>query len=41
MWHLIEHFRQQSQKLLFSVFVRGKGRPRLRDFSGVYTPPQC
>ena len=31
MWHLIELFRQ-SQKLLLSVFVRGKGRLELRDF---------
>jgi hypothetical protein len=31
MLHLIELFRRQSQKLLFSVFVRGKGRPGLGD----------
>ena len=31
--HLIELFHRQSQKLLFSVFVRGKGRPGLCDFS--------
>ena len=30
---------RQSQKLLFSVFVRGKERPGLRDFFRAYRPP--
>jgi hypothetical protein len=39
--HLIELFHRQPQKLLFKVFVRGKGRPGLCDFSRVYRPPNA